>query len=563
MNNQRFGFQFLKSLAIRASKLGASFVLVALILLSLGNFNSLPAQAASGLDYNTTGWAWSDNIGWITHNSTDDPTVPKYGVNIDPTTNVVTGYAWNDSLGWIRFDPPGPYPGAPANAVQYNPANGQLSGWAQIVSYGATGWIKLRDAGPCGGCPYGVTINTGTGAASGYAWNDTIGWINFAPAFGGVNYYPLTGTPDVRGWGWNDGYGWIDFNYTDYDIAYGVNLGNNNQFTGYAWSNNVGWIQYNPAGPYPAGTYSWAAKWDPVTEEITGWAKVVNMGGNGWIQFKSNAAAPVTFGTVLSKTTGNWAGWAWNDTIGWIQFSHAYTIVHTTFPPAGPATPTLISPISVSGPPNCVDMYTIKPAAPLEPTLDWSDYASTDSSTQKNYQVQLDDDPAFGSTLIDFTPPPTDTTSVYNVAPAVLAYNTTYYWRVRVQSTNSVWSAWGVTGAAGEINCFKTPKHLPPAVDFSLLPNPPVVNAADQFTDATAVFGGSTIANWSWAFGDGNTLTGGNPAIDKNPQHTYANSGATSITLTVTDSDGYVGSKTLNLNVKTGALPKINKIIPR
>lgn len=82
--------------------------------------------------HNMSGFAWSQNIGWISFNSTDcdidgdgafegnsegggstpapagcsTSTVPffDYGVKIDKTTGTTSGFAWSSNVGWIAFE---------------------------------------------------------------------------------------------------------------------------------------------------------------------------------------------------------------------------------------------------------------------------------------------------------------------------------------------------------------------------------------------------------------------------------------------------------------------------
>lgn len=55
-----------------------------------------------------SGWAWSENIGWISFNSTDDqdpstpgiqPATSNYGVNKN-ADGTLAGYAWSSNIGW-------------------------------------------------------------------------------------------------------------------------------------------------------------------------------------------------------------------------------------------------------------------------------------------------------------------------------------------------------------------------------------------------------------------------------------------------------------------------------
>ena len=153
----------------------------------------------AGTDQNVSGWAWSENIGWVSFNSTncdsdengitdtgnypqcpDGAVSADYGVNINPADGSFSGYAWSESIGWIDFAPDGPYPKPPNYSAKVND-DGKVSGWARALSYtgGWDGWIKLD----------GVSIDIVNRDFSGYAWgSDVIGWLSFA----GSNYNVAT-----------------------------------------------------------------------------------------------------------------------------------------------------------------------------------------------------------------------------------------------------------------------------------------------------------------------------------------------------------------------------------
>ena len=87
--------------------------------------------------------------------------------------------------------------------------------------------------------------------------------------------------------------------------------------------------------------------------------------------------------------------------------------------------------------------------------------------------------------------------------------------------------------------------------DISVYPSedPPSANfnwAADLlqviFTDMS-VAGDTTIANWSWNFGDGNT------SAEQDPVHEYATAGTYSVSLTVIDANGLSNISTQNVTV--------------
>jgi len=122
-------------------------------------------------------------------------------------------------------------------------------------------------------------------------------------------------------WAWNDSIGWIDFGYSSGD----VNV-NENDLTGYAWNNNAKEIVLNcattPIGSV-CGTSNFKVSRNSTTGVLSGWAWNDDY---GWISF--NCSDPGVCGTsdykvTVSTSTGIFSGWAWNDYIGWISFNCA------------------------------------------------------------------------------------------------------------------------------------------------------------------------------------------------------------------------------------------------
>lgn len=60
----------------------------------------------AGIDDNVSGYAWSENIGWISFNSTSSGGGIDYGVDVDISTGDFSGYAWSENIGWISFESP-------------------------------------------------------------------------------------------------------------------------------------------------------------------------------------------------------------------------------------------------------------------------------------------------------------------------------------------------------------------------------------------------------------------------------------------------------------------------
>ena len=135
---------------------------------------------------NVSGYAWSENIGWISMNSLDVPASPDYGVTVN-TLGTISGYAWSEHVGWISFDR-GDLSGCPSGScvAQLNRATGVVTGWARALSAvaagvnsgGWDGWISLSGTA-LDGAPYGVAVDNSCDW-SGWAWGSSVvGWIDF------------------------------------------------------------------------------------------------------------------------------------------------------------------------------------------------------------------------------------------------------------------------------------------------------------------------------------------------------------------------------------------------
>lgn len=134
------------------------------------------------------GYGWSENIGWISFNCSNDLEcgTSNYKVQIN-TDNTVTGFAWSPNIGWIEF---GGLSGFPTGGGTYagnarmtgTSGNWNIQGWARALAYtdsqagGWDGWISLSGTGY--GAGFDNTANFSTGS---YAWGgDVIGWISFS-----------------------------------------------------------------------------------------------------------------------------------------------------------------------------------------------------------------------------------------------------------------------------------------------------------------------------------------------------------------------------------------------
>lgn len=158
----------------------------------------------AGLSQNTSGWAWSSNIGWISFNSLDcdadgnglsdgaplgcpvtGTPISDYGVQVNPTSGELSGYAWSSGVGWISFNradtgtpPEAPYNGSEsfiacvdfldAGQLCDNADNNKVYGWARALSYGGgwDGWISLR-----GGADNAIAVTDNWTGSNGIPWN--------------------------------------------------------------------------------------------------------------------------------------------------------------------------------------------------------------------------------------------------------------------------------------------------------------------------------------------------------------------------------------------------------
>jgi len=112
---------------------------------------------------------------------------------------------------------------------------------------------------------------------------------------------------------WNDTIGWIDFYFDDVNAT-------STQLSGYATS-SVGYIALDcatsPNGDI-CGTSNFKVSNDG-SGNLSGWAYNDAI---GWISFDSATASSSYFYQVtISPSTGDFSGWAWNDIVGWLCFN--------------------------------------------------------------------------------------------------------------------------------------------------------------------------------------------------------------------------------------------------
>ncbi|OGY62917.1 MAG: hypothetical protein A2745_02610 [Candidatus Harrisonbacteria bacterium RIFCSPHIGHO2_01_FULL_44_13] len=53
---------------------------------------------------NLSGWAWNDNIGWISFNCQNTSSCASTNYKVTISAGEFNGWAWNDAIGWISFN---------------------------------------------------------------------------------------------------------------------------------------------------------------------------------------------------------------------------------------------------------------------------------------------------------------------------------------------------------------------------------------------------------------------------------------------------------------------------
>lgn len=157
------------------------YIAALFIVVAVSYFRFSDYEVSAGSEHNVSGWAWPENIGWISFNSANQGGGANYGVNVAQNGDL-SGYAWSENIGWISFNETTGCPSSPCKP-KLNRQNGQVSGWAKAIAAdgnGWDGWIHLK------GTNYGVTVS---GCSwQGYAWgSDVVGWVHFRGTNYGVN----------------------------------------------------------------------------------------------------------------------------------------------------------------------------------------------------------------------------------------------------------------------------------------------------------------------------------------------------------------------------------------
>ncbi len=142
-----------------------------------------------------------------------------------------------------------------------------------------------------------------TKPASGFAWNDNVGWINFGDNSSSPTGRVYISNDKLYGYAWGENIGWISLTCENDPTAncsgnrnYGVSQDPNKKgaLTGYAWGENVGWIDFSPDGGGVNISTSTSG-----TNTLSGFAWGENI---GWISFSGTAQDASSYGVNTTWT---------------------------------------------------------------------------------------------------------------------------------------------------------------------------------------------------------------------------------------------------------------------
>jgi hypothetical protein len=137
----------------------------------------------------------------------------------------------------------------------------------------------------------------------------------------------------ITGYAWSDTIGWIDLNCANAGTCgsknFGLSVAADGTISGYAWSDNIGWVSAQASDT--AGCPSAPCTPQIVSGALQGWLKALSAAGDGWDGWISLSGSG--YGPTLSG--GHFSGYAWgSDIVGWVSFS----LAQTSWSPCVPAT---------------------------------------------------------------------------------------------------------------------------------------------------------------------------------------------------------------------------------
>lgn len=176
-----------RALPILAAALAGLGIIALAILVRPSSSEAVVAPPPPSSGGPITGWAWSDTIGWVDLNCSNDNTcsTSNYGLTVG-SDGTLSGYAWSDNVGWVSANA-GDLTGCPATPCTAKMSGSTITGWLKALSGGSSqsggwdGFISLS------GSDYGPALSSGV--FSGFSWGSTVvGWVDWSLA--GTTFSP-------------------------------------------------------------------------------------------------------------------------------------------------------------------------------------------------------------------------------------------------------------------------------------------------------------------------------------------------------------------------------------
>jgi len=540
-----------------------------------------------------------NGLGWISMSSST-ATVP-YGVSL-LEDNTFSGYAWSDDIGWISF--------------------GSINCDANRDGVG--------DGGDCGTgviADYRVGVVTNV---SGYAWNDTYGWFSFNCANSGAgdcggSFYGVNITDDekVVGYAWSTNLGWVCFGETCQSATADYSVCSNDPDKVCLDSTDCSGAACEPWLPDVAPDSNPTSA-DLSGADLTGWANILSFGNNGWIKlddddiFDGDISDDFDYGVSLSGD--DFEGFAFNKQsgvgAGWISFNcneggasgedicatvSDYKVSYSSYFNTSPQATGLTAP-NWSAVEACYTGYDAALGARLKWNFidpDGGAYAAAYRVVVKrpNDSVLLDtgkctdlnacntDDTACNTydCIIDldglhFTDGETMTYDLYSnpddddLGTDILSYGQSYKWEVTVwdnndaSSTVAVYDSDGGVGGNGDtdnddnnVPTFKAYNdEFPNPENFTwFAPDPSALemvmfesaDSAKYYSGATELGCNDANCDWLWSFVAPTTGTIADDTASTTEVQ-FDEKGSQSIELTLTDTNGYSCSTSTGVDIK-------------
>ena len=378
--------------------------------------------------------------------------------------------------------------------------------------------------------------------------------------------------------------------------SYGVSIDNTTGlFSGHAWSENVGWIDFGPTSGFPSAPLQ-AATYDLASGDVTGWAKVLSLGDDGWIKMSDDSRIGwFGNGVKISSSTYEFSGWAWNGNsdnsgLGWVSFNSSdsgagggpYKVVASSL-----GSIPSVNAASMAAPQWSSSTAVVSGALMAKLTFSYNDSIGNGG---KAYRIVIKDALTNATT--------TDTGKCENGSSSNLCYdfsgclqnapsftcsyivdnnrlgfngidyNKSYHWYVQVWNQADVSSALiqynnnSVADTDHDIDSdsrtFTTYTHEFPVISFTYSPTRVIVGQNINFTNQSTTTAPYEPLVSAWTFANGTPPT----ATSTDAVSKFDSRGNNQVTLTVTDNNGYQSNTSTSISVET-RLPNWQEVKPK